>query len=131
MNNIKQYLVLKDLTMPSSNGKIRTLKSGSIVEGMKSSCHLGFDGYKAVCEDLTTVLSWKIVTMNPEYFEPIAELPPQIGDTWINHMGYRIKILDVGIQYVWCEWENGNKDAWNIKDFTEKYFLHKRKGLVC
>jgi hypothetical protein len=127
MSNYEKYVVIKDLTLPSSSGKIRTLTKGSIVEDMKNNRLEEYSGYRAVFPDFSTILSYKIVQGNPEYFAPINPPKPQLvsGQVWVNCMGYHLIVLDVGVEDVWLEYENGNKGSWKKEKFLYDYKLKK------
>jgi len=45
-----------------------------------------------------------------------------VGDFWVNIVGFRVKILDWGSEYVWVLYtENQDKVAWTIKEFLDHY----------
>lgn len=48
-----------------------------------------------------------------------------VGEIWINDKGYKLKVLDIGVQSLWLEWENGNKDGWDLTKFIEYYRRHE------
>ncbi len=50
----------------------------------------------------------------------------EIGQTWINGAGYKLKILDIGESFLWLEWENGVHDAWKFDSFIAQYSLYSK-----